>query len=287
MTWSLVQSYSGAASHTTVMQYLFDTYLPSTEWNVRAHPSGSATKRVLSRAKNCVLFGQSNWTTHYWADFGTSGQILFRDDYTYTTTPGDIGTTTQHSITMNTVPNANGYYFWASSDNSKAQLVTKGKSIIWFDPGVTDIMAYVDNAWNGTTYNNGTILFPYNYGNDHLGYSSYPALAGSYTNVNRLMPTTGQGTGYGSALEDIVFRGFSMGYGDNNSTGVPKSHAYTITANDIALHRSVGYTNTAGTISSGNGVLVLYQGEYWLRNGTDTTKLAFMFNFGATEPSFV
>jgi len=288
MTWSLYHTISGATAQNTVMNFMFDTYLPATEWTVAAHPSASATKRILNRTKNSILHAQPAWKLYYWADWGTANLLKMYNDYTYTTTPGDLATVTTQTVSYALNPNVADWKFWTSSANSTAQLITRGKHIIWFDAGVTEVHASYDASWNGSTFNASTALFPTHYSWSSFAiHCSLPGQTASSTASSRLNPVIGTGSNFGSPVEDIIYKGFPVGYNTSGATiVVPQMYAFYVPGDDIALHRSSTMANTNGDIGLGPGTTILYEGEYWLRCSGDMSKNGYMLNFGATEPDF-
>lgn len=287
MTWSLSNTitYVDASTNTTAMQYLIDTFLPTVGWSTSAHPSGSSTKRSLNRAYTNQLTGNT-LTNYHWIDIVSSVTFYSYEDATYTTVPGDLGTNTTNRVDCTY---ENGAYtgldwkFWTSSERSSASLVTRGKYVIWFDPGATDVFAYEDTSWNGSAHTGSTHFYPFNYSHSVLYFGNAPVTTPTNTIEFYLIPTH-EGTQYHQPSVDSIIKGFDYSYTATTSE-ITSGPAYRITGNDIVLH-----VPGAGGINNKNiggaGVVVQVGSDYYFRLTGGMNNVAPMLYMGTSEPDF-
>lgn len=286
MTWSLSNTitYVNSSTDNTALQYLFDTFLPTVGWSSSAHPSASATKRSLTRSYTNQLTGNT-LTNYHWTDFASSNTYIMYEDATYTSVPGDLGTDGTNSIThtySNAAYSTLDWKFWTSSEKSSASLVTRGKYAIWFDPGVTDVFAYEDTGWNGSTDTGSTHFYPYNYVYSYFPQGNAPT-AGLSISEYFVVPIH-EGTSEHQPSVDSIIKGFDYGYStttDHATHGV----AYRITGNDIVLHVPGG-GNVSNKNIGGVGLVIQVGSDYYFRLGSNMANVTPMLYMGTSEPNF-
>lgn len=285
MAFSLTHTIAGTTAGSTALAYMFDTFIPNYGWTTSAHPSASATKRSLSRSYTNLLTGNT-LTNYHWTDFASAYNYTMYEDATYTSVPGDLGTDTTSAlgnIYNNAAYSTLDWKFWASSERSSASLVTRGKYVIWFDPGVTDVFAYEDTGWDGSTDSGTTHFFPYNYNYSFFGHSNSPTSDGTSNTEYYLVPSH-EGTNYQQPSVDSIIKGFDYAY-TITTNEVHYGTAYRITGNDIVLHvPGAGGQNNKSI--GGVGVVVQVGSDYYLRLTSGMTKVCPMLYMGTSEPDF-
>ena len=126
------------------MKYLTDTFLPAKGWTSGPRPGDDLTSNVRIIQRNFTDLWTNTAAKHYlWLSLSTNTTWEQREDATYTTTPGDLGTdnstfrnlqTSWHS-TSETWGQKN-VKFWGSTENNKSFMVTRWDRIICWDPGI-------------------------------------------------------------------------------------------------------------------------------------------------------
>jgi hypothetical protein len=165
MAWSKVYTGGtggGVANHNFFV-YFFDTYLAGkTGWSVGAHPGGQAFRRKINFTANNVVTG-SPYTTYWYMSWGSTagtGNTIWYLDTTYTSVPGDLGTSenTAHLTGART----GEWTIWESGLNNSEFCVYNGRTPWFYWPAVTKMMAWDDGTWDGTgtTYYKRTHLWP-------------------------------------------------------------------------------------------------------------------------------
>jgi len=195
MAYSLAHTipWVDAGTRHDALVYLFDTAL-ATRSNtvVSPHPDSGSYKRSVKRTVNSWVTG----TTHdmyYWVNWsnGTPTSCSIYRDATYTTTPGDLGTSTVLSISIDIDVSTSGgdFQFW-TSDSSDGVLMTQNKTCLFWEPGVSEGMFYPDPDWDGTASDRSSGYFPYtNHDLMMIGMGGYPianTLSGTDFNMNIL-----------------------------------------------------------------------------------------------------
>ena len=296
MTWTLSNTvtYSSGADIHTAMVYLFDTALSGlANWTVSAHPDASSFKRSIKRT-TANLYGGSNVDNYFWVNWSSAtspSSLVVYEDATYTTTPGDLGTDTTNSDTANLTAGmaSESIKFWTSSVNSNALLVTRGKSVLFWEPGFSAATYRVDTAWDGSSDTGTTHYFPY--------------LRSSMMTTNGEVGTPTSSSEYhvvpGLPKDDIAqtFPGLNASITTNfpwvhtmntlSSTASGAGIAFYGLGEDVAAYRSI--TLASGDWSMGDtssqGALWLADSVYWLNpQGGSEGLNQIMFHLGASEP---
>lgn len=290
MTWSLNHTitYVDASTNTSAFQYLFDTFLPTVGWTTSAHPSASATKRSGYRTYTNLLTGNT-LTNYHWAEYASSLYWIWREDSTYTSVPGDLGTSgiTSYSFRVNQSPyNLLDYKFWTSSERSSASMVTRGKYVMFLDLGVTDVYAYEDTSWTGVADTGSTFFFPINYWLGDPTYANAPYGAGS-NSINAYLVVSHKGTSLMQPSTDSIIKGFDYYYTGTNTTNKASGAAYRITGNDIVLHVPAGGSGNNAQIGGQNvGSVIQVGSDYYYRLSSNMNNIVPMLYMGTTEPDF-
>lgn len=284
MAFSLSHTIAGTTATSTALAYMFDTFIPNYGWTTSAHPNGSSNYRSLSRSYTNLLTGNTI-TNYHWTTFSHQWYYLMYEDATYTTVPGDLGTDNSSTVTSYyeaTAYSGLDWKFWTSSEKSKASLVTRGKFVVWFDPGVTDVFAYEDPGWTGAADSGTTHFFPWNYSHSSFMMANAPSNSGSHSAEYFIQPNH-EGGSYQPAVDSII-KGFDYSY--TTQTGLLSGGpAYRITGNDIVLHVPAAGGQSNKDIG-GAGVVVQVGSDYYFRFSATMTQVAPMLYMGTSEPDF-
>lgn len=298
MTWSLsntVTYSSGADSHAALV-YLFDTALSGlSQWTVSAHPDASSYKRKAKRTST-TLFGGGSYEEHFWINWSSETApttMSWYEDATYTSSPGDLCTDTTNvsssSLTSGGIDSLD-WKFWTSDQNSKALLVTRGKSIVFWEPGFSAAALMEDPDWTGASDSRRTQIFPglrslYTY------MTGWPSTNSNTTTAEYCwFPSLGNygGTGYWDG-ERIDLNVPFMATATTNA--VPSQGAGFLFAglgNDVGCYRPATTSNAYIQMSNtGNqGQLMLANSNYYLLSYDSVSYAQMAFNFGTSEPTF-
>jgi hypothetical protein len=297
MTWTQTNtiSWSGNSDTHAVNVYFFDTYLNGrANWTVTAHPDASGFKRSVKRTISNNPITGTSFEMYYWVDWSSvtsSTSTSWYNDATYTTVPQDLGTAADADRLIvtwtNGVSSANVIRFWQSDQNANAFLVTKGKYVMMWDPGIDNILCFEEGTWTGQ-YNNRSLVFPAGGGGfwryNGLPYSrnatsplaSYITPAYGGNNVD-FYPSDGQ----------YIFMNTPYCYSRDRTDGaeesIPLSHEACA---DIGIHTDGTMSSTSRiTYSSADGSL-LYDGtNYYLRSNNNYTLGSIVFDMGTSEPT--
>ena len=301
MTWSLThtitQSAPSSADMHTAFVYLFDTALSALpHYTVSAHPSASTPKRSFTRTTPNLLNNSVDFTEYFWCDWvntSAPSSLSVYEDATYTTTPGDLGTDVTNLVSSNTSSGftSESVKFWSSDQNAKALLVTRGKSILFWEPGFSGAYFHDDSAWDGSTDGLRTVIFP-GLRSTYLYEANRPSnnSGGSsqeYTWRPGLSLTAGSGF-RDSARIDMNCPFIRTG----NTNGSATTGAGLLASgvgNDVGFYRplSAAQSDAVFQSSSVQGSLWLVDGRYYLAPYNQGTSYAQMlFDFGTSEPDF-
>ena len=106
MTWQVentipyVNDGTSEDQETAALKYFFDTFLPSKGWTVSFRDGEDATSRYRIQRNFTDVF-TGNPDKHYlWVDI--VGRVQY-EDATYTTTPGDLGTSARNQVVFNSI----------------------------------------------------------------------------------------------------------------------------------------------------------------------------------------
>jgi len=315
MTWQLQYTHpiTTAADHHSFNVYFFDTYLSSkTGWNVSAHPDASAFKRSVSITYPNAMDGGSNATCYFWVNWGSvtnPTQTSWYNDYTYTTTPGDLGTYTSYVALHNWISNfnnsgASNIKIWQSSERSDAMLVTAGKRIFFFWPGCTEWAIpepYALGTWDGSgpVAGQGWIK-PHTGANEGnlVVYNPMQASTASTSSKYSVVPSFGHSQLYMNAKYTsgpTIVTGSSWMVGNTSfemsAFGMPAMDAgtsdfgYWIPTPSADATTEDSYYIGIGSVD-GSLVFDTNTSAYWLQAYPNSSVTGAAFNFGATEPDF-
>lgn len=305
MTWTLTHTIadantgSGTAESHTAMQYLFDTYLPAKGWTSAAHPDASAFKRSVSRTTAANAYGET-LTMRYWANWFNVTPISMNlyTDVTYTSTPGDLGTSVENftQVLFNSPSNLGAgaaWKFWSSDQDASATLVTRGKKVYWYMPGLQSNVSFllVDSTWDGSSPSRTTHIFPMTNGYQpracglplEIGSGSYyiNPMVGS---INSFSTTES----YFMVSNLSWYATKSSAYNDGYS-----EHVYNTGSDVLYVKNTIdNYTNNFWTSSNQENCLLLSNAKYYLCTNSATSLStvggngAIAFDMGASEPDF-
>lgn len=307
MAWSNVytQSYSTNADTHTFLVYFFDTYLNGkTEWTVSSHPDTLAYKRSVSITLPSPWNGGNNVSSYFWLTWGSTTNPVnytWYEDETYTTVPGDLGTSTLNAWTNNAQwSNFTGdWRIWESSTDTSAILVTKGKQVTFFWPGPSEWMARPDNSWDGSSNNGGSCYGPYIASVwPQLINQNYPVTDGNVS--SDYIMTVDFGSGYTSDKSGLgggpywLIPGVQWMSSTGTSSNYPtpqSSAAFPRTGADIAWYFSDTNNNVNRHLTSNVSApwTLLFesnQSKYWLLGSSDLNRQCLALDMGAVEPDF-
>ena len=295
MTWSNSNTitYTAAADNHTAMVYMFDTYLAARGWTVAAHPDASTFKRKLKyTATNYAT--NASFTQYHWVNWNSSSaptETYWYEDATFTTVPGDLGTSTTTSSSWwwnDSSISTKNWRFWTSSANANACLVTRGKQVVFYWPGMSKW--YIEEAptWSAGTQNSSTYYFPsliattaywatanapFSVGNTGSKGSVVPLISASNTRV----------------MEAKTYKNFPMGYGADTSSqlGSDVGVAWYETNDDTVLYvpSVLLYQRVIRCTYTSAGSLWLSGSNYYLNANNSTTTYGLLFNMGTSEPT--
>lgn len=297
MTWSLTHTVAwdgNNATNHTALSYMFDTYLPSKGFTVTAHPDASAYKRSFSKTYTNTAAPGSE-TQYWWVNWlstTNSTDYTIYMDATYTTVPGDLGTYTSFNSGSNNF-NTSSYpsiynfdwKFWTSDQVSNSSLVTRGKKVMWYDPGNTAMGVVKNQDWlAGGDVRRNTIIAPFATNGGGQRHWGAPF---STTTQYYLITLAGFNSTYIGQMNDTFYQNFPV-YLSASSTGPTTSMVYShhINQSDVLLHQPVSISpNTfmGGNVTD-NGVLLEVNGRWYIRTKPNMTLPSYVFDMGTSEP---
>lgn len=297
MTWSAVHTipYSTAADWHTAFQYLFGTFLPSLPGMATgAHPDASVFKRKFSRTSTNLYTG-SNYTEYFWATWVNTTPTalnLYRDG-TYTSTPGDLCTDATNLVGASLPTVTGAIRFWKSDVNPRAGLMTKGKAVVWWEPGWTAAAHYDAGTWTGTTATClRSFIFPFTIAANY-GYRCGPPDVNNGTSASEFFwgPSPGiQATAGGYYSQTRIDMNCSFMNYANSGTPSPSSGSELLfvgVGNDIGFYRANPSSSTNRAIASTiTGQLALCAGRYYLMGLGSVGSTSLMWDMGTSEPDF-
>jgi len=214
-------------------------------------------------------------------------------DSTYTTTPGDLGTSTTLSINIDIDVNgslpANGdFQFW-TSDTSDGVLMTQNRTALFWDPGVAEGMFYPDDSWDGTVNNKASSYFPWtNHDPMMINAGAYPinsTLSSTDYNMNILVGhnvSSGRPDGYGEMIAAPPISwgkqttNYYPGVSDTFAFFLPQDSIYYYPTSSSATNRQWG-TTSAGSM---NVIFNSDNSKYYMT----TSSTGMGVDCGTTEP---
>lgn len=297
MTWSLSNTiaYSTDADLHTAMVYLFDTALPAlSQITTSAHPDASAFKRRFQRVTPNNLDNGTNHTEYFWANWNSTSPntLSLYEDSTYTTVPGDTATNTTTSVSSNlslTVFAGESVKFWTSDQNAKALLVTRGKQVLFWEPGFDNANFEMDDTWNGSVDYKGTAIFPGTYNTYCYGANRPISTSGAGSSEYPWRPALSviNGTGYNGGDLIIMNCPFMWAGSTNASGNAGAGMLFSGVGNDVGMWRPFANANSdvAWQNTTGAGALWLVDGRYYLAPSDKGVSWAqSIFDMGTVEP---
>ena len=174
---------------------------------------------------------------------------------------------------------------WESDQNAEALLITRGKQIVFFWPGINYFRYATANfQWAAGVANEKTVIFPY-LGNSSSPYGcNYPpATATSGTEWRQ-----GHYWGLNYSHPDPFFiQGIGIGATHAYLSGLPGAYLGTITQSDVVLN-VVDSPSSAdhGGFSAIAGLLMKSGSKFYLRANSDLANTSYCFDMGTVEPTF-
>lgn len=303
MTWSVTNTitYTGTASNHTAMVYLFDTVLAGkTGWTIQAHPDGSAFKRRAKFTTANKTTG-TNYTIYSWVTWSsvTPSSVTWYEDATYTTTPGDLATSTNNFIDSSALnigwtTAGESWRFCESSENSQSVLVLKGNKVVFYWPGITSGVFWQDSTWIAGQSNKGTWVCPY-IGTRSLWAANSPLNTGTNANEYSLVPDAGfsynaSAGGYRMG-GNCIATNFNWLYTTTQNGPTPDISSHVAFANGghndvgVWLPATVGNDGIArAPFSEIPGITLQVGSDYWFNAVANLSFQGLVFNFGAVDP---
>jgi hypothetical protein len=295
MTWSAVHTipYSTTADWHTGFTYLFGTFLPSlTGMAAGNHPDASTFKKKFSRT-SLNLYTGASYTEYFWITWGSAtapANLNMYRDGTYTSVPGDLCTDTTNLVSASLPVAAGNIRFWTSSVNPRAGLMTKGKAVIWWEPGFSAAAHYEFPGWVGTAATcMRSHIFPYTPTNIPWRCGPPDVSTGTSTVENYWGPSPGvPATGLNYTIQTRIDMGCTfMGY---QSSGVATPNTGTellfgSVGNDIGFYRAAPCSTTNRNVASSTvGQVALCSGRYYLMGVGGTGGTSLVWDMGTSEP---
>jgi len=292
MTWTNTHTIpwvNNATVHDALV-YFFDTYLGGKSmFTVSAHPDASAFKRSYEVTYNNAFTGTTA-KNYFWANWqstgGTSSFTIYKDN-TYTTVPGDLGTSTQNGVGYGAIwtdPNLS-FRFWTSDLDSNACLVTRGKRTLFYWPGNQDYFIFEDANWDGTGDNLTSHMFFGGRGINAVAVAGHPSYFTTSTIETALSIYPNKNLAGASAgrPDTLLFKSPSFLYTQGTGLDANAFPCTTVAADQAVLHTASTVNNTYLLASSEGLVLLLNGTEYWYAAAT-TSYQPLCFYMGTSEP---
>ena len=272
--------------------YLYDTYLSSKSmFTVSAHPDASAFKRSYEVTYNNIFTGTTakNYFYTNWVTITGTGSWTTYKDSTYTTLPGDLGTSNVNAVSHGTSlylnPNL-AFRFWTSDLDSNACLVTRGKRVFFYWPGNQNYFIYEDSGWDGTGDNLTSHIFPYARGNTYWYMSGAP-ITGTTTGTEyyvAIYPQKNNAVTNSFRPDTLLYKSPTFNYSDGTTSLTGNSCPLTTVPADQAVLHTANTTSGNFIVSSQDGLVLLLNGtEYWYAAaGSNYQPLCFYM--GTSEP---
>ena len=201
-------------------------------------------------------YAQSQWSSTVGDGAGLSTGQLFMD----------TGSTTTHNGT---------YLCWESDEYAGSLLITKGKRVAFFHPGV-DIYRYGDPVWPSGAVRSQTVLGPYLGGGAWFGWFS-PHYPGSTTNYEITNGWTRV-----SLQTDTFLQGIPMYATLNSNSDV---YLGLIEQPDMLLHLPAPIVASDDGWTSASGFIMKSGANYYLRTSSALGNPSYCFDLGTTEPT--
>lgn len=296
MTWNLSYTvpYSSQADLHAAMVYLFDSALPAlSTWTTGPTAAGLAYQRK-GRRTSTNLLGGGSYNEYFWFSWGSATvptTLTAYEDSTYTTTPGDLNTNTDNSTSSVMTTGLSGSIkFWTSSVNPNALLVTRNKSVLFWEPGWTGACFHEDSAWTGAASSRRTQIFPA-MRSAYMEGTGRPQTATTTSTVEFSICALLGFIATTNAIETRIDLNCPMGWSGNNSSNTINTGAglaYVGMGNDVGFYRPAVSSNSGRFWQSASvtGSLWLINGRYYLAPSDQNSAYAQMvFDMGDTEPN--
>lgn len=296
MTWSLSNTiaYSSDADSHSAMVYLFDTALNGlAQMTVTAHPSASSTKRSVKRTSTSMFTG-ANYDEYFWVDWSTTSptSVSWSEDATYSVTPGDTGTDSTNTIASSMTTNLTNesWKFWTSDQNTKALLVTRGKTLMLWEPGWSAATLMEDPSWTGATDSLRTQIFP-GLNASFLYSTGWPSTASATTSSEySIVPSLSVNSGtYWDGPRVDMNCPFTFTASTGGAPAAGSQFAFPGVGNDVGFYRPATSVTSERLLrnTATDGLLFLIDGRYYLSSsGSGTSNPSYMFDMGTIEPDF-
>lgn len=298
MTWTLEHTIAWDGNNSTnhdALVYLFDTYMPARGFTTAAHPDASAFKRKFQKTYTNTL-APGNVTMYWWANWSNTTPTSFTiyEDGVFTATPGDLCTSTTNGLGAGFNASSYAFYaadwkFWVSDQIPNSSLVTRGKKVIWYDPGNTAIGSVDNGAWTAGNHNPSTHVFPFIASSYSMRFYNAPFLSGTTSVSYYVIPSFTWGGSFNSGMNDTLYQNFAMNYTTAASSIQSQTcYGFHINSSDALLHYpGSSLTTTDMTYSTGTseeGVLCEVNGRWYIRTNSSMNRISFMFDMGTSEP---
>lgn len=259
-----------------------------TGWTAADHPTPGTNKGIFKYEFTDAFYEDAS-AFYYW--FNNTNRIY--EDATFTTTPGDLATSTTNDSVIATSATLD-WKVWYSDADASAMLVTTGKRIIFFWPGYSQIGTIRTGSWTAGVHNPNTHIFPMSEGGAQT-YCNSPGGAGNSGTEYKMTPTWASGSGaYYGATADLFFNDFMVAASQANSGQIYNAGPGLLRINngDTLFHipASSGtnvwaYTGINATTAS-DFVTVSDGTNFYIRMNADLSRSSYMINFSTTEPDF-
>ena len=137
MTWTLAGTTTNTlTNYADLYKEVFTTYLSTREgWSVTQGASNESVYHLNYTFQNTFSNEQ-----HTFYMLWNGSRYLYRNNYTYTTTPGDNEASNSFAQNLYNVNVNEGevYRVWYSTENNRTMMVTYGKRILMFCPGPSE-----------------------------------------------------------------------------------------------------------------------------------------------------
>ena len=297
MTWVYAGHTTPSADETpstgTVWNEILRTYLVTrTGWTITVDPNDSARTFCDYTFTNGVT-GQP----HTWYQC-QSGSVFGERRY-YDVTPGDNGSTEGPYTSLYSVKTGEVHRIWYSDENSRDFMVTHGKQIVFWTCSQATHLAWSGPdgpGWAPGVRRSSAWMAPSSvYAAECAGGPVWLESTTNNTTHYRVKPAIGYQPTHFSSGDQVLFSSFTLmatsDYADPISMSGKSWPLCTVNQPDVLLHvtcnNSGDYDPCTGMPHSNTaGLLVQYDGKYWIRANPNTQDISFMFDFGVNEPNF-
>lgn len=279
---------------TAVWMEILRTYLVTrTGWTITEDPADPRRTFCDYTFTNGVTGQPYTW---YQCQNGT----VLGERRRYDVTPGDNGTLGEGPYINLSGPVTNEVHrIWYSDENDRDFLVTKGKKIVFWACAQDTHMAWSGPngpGWAPNTRRSGLWMSPFTFSAaECAGGPVWMADTTSTSTHYYVKPAIGFSGESLNSGDQVLFSSFTIVSTKDSNTPVYLDFyswpLVTVNKPDILLHVTCNTTTTRAR-GTGlphalvSGLLVQYDGKYWMRANPDMLDISYMFDFGATEPNF-